>query len=148
METDLTRINATSERAIGCGVTVHRTLGPGLLESIYRKCLVVELGAAGLSIKTHQRIPLQYRGQRVGNLEFDILVEDCVIVEVKAVERLHPVHAAQVITYLKLTDCPVGLLMNFNATTLKAGLKRLEHPDFHARNLSLGNHRCEGREPR
>lgn len=133
MELDIARVNAVTERIIGCAMTVHRGWGPGLLESIYRRCLAVELQAAGLGIRTHHRIPLQYRGQRVGRLEIDILVEGCVVVEVKAVEKLHAVHAAQVITYLKLAACPVGLLMNFNATTLKAGLKRLEHPDLYAK---------------
>jgi len=130
MNTQLTRVNEISERIIGCGIAVHSALGPGLLESVYRRCMLVELRAEGLGIRTHRAIPLIYRGQRVGTLEFDILVEDCVIVEVKAVERLHPVHSAQVITYLKLTDCPVGLIMNFNAASLRAGLKRLEHPNI------------------
>ena len=80
---------------------------------------------------------LEYKGQRVhGELKLDLLVEECIVVELKAVERLHPVHLAQVITYLKLTGCPAGLLMNFNATTLKSGLKRLDHPDWRVRKRS------------
>lgn len=135
MEFDLARINGITERIIGCAMAVHRAWGPGLLESVYRRCLVVELRAANIMVRTHQRIPLTYRDQRVGRLEFDVLVEESVVVEVKAVERVHPVHSAQVITYLKLLGCPIGLLMNFNATTLKAGLKRLEHPELYGKKL-------------
>jgi GxxExxY protein len=123
-------INALTERIIGCAMEVHRTLGPGLLESIYRECLTIELSASQLGVVSERQIPLDYKGRRVrGELKLDLLVEDCVVVELKSVERLHPVHSAQVITYLKLTGCPAGLLMNFNATTLRAGLKRLDHPD-------------------
>ena len=123
-------INALTERIIGCAMEVHRTLGPGLLESIYRECLAIELSASQLGFVSERQIPLDYKGRRVrGELKLDLLVEDCVVVELKSVERLHPVHSAQVITYLKLTGCPAGLLMNFNATTLRGGLKRLDHPD-------------------
>ena len=79
---------------------------------------------------SERRIPFDFKGQRIKTrLKLDLLVEDCIIVELKAVERLHPIHSAQVITYLKLTGFPIGLQMNFNAPTLKAGLKRLDHPD-------------------
>jgi GxxExxY protein len=127
-------IDALTERVIGCGMEVHRTLGPGLLESVYRECLVIELRTQNLHVETERRISLEYRGQRVGGgLRLDLLVEACLIVEVKAVEHIHPVHQAQVITYLKLTGCPAGLLMNFTSTTLMAGLKRLVHPDLNVK---------------
>jgi GxxExxY protein len=119
-----------TERVIGCAIEVHRTLGPGLLESVYRDCLHVELRAAGLSVQSGARVALTYKGQIIGNdLKLDLLVESRLVVELKAVECLHPIHLAQVITYLKLSGYPLGLLMNFNATTLKAGLRRLDHPD-------------------
>jgi GxxExxY protein len=119
-----------TERVIGCAIEVHRTLGPGLLESVYRDCLHVELRAAGLRVQSGARVALKYKGEILGDdLRLDLLVENSLVVELKAVECFHPIHLAQVITYLKLSGYPLGLLMNFNATTLKAGLRRLEHPD-------------------
>ena len=97
---------------------------------MYRECLVIELRRQHLHVDVERHVPLDYKGQRSsGALNLDLLVERCVVVELKAVERLHPVHLAQVITYLKLTGYPAGLLMNFNSITLKSGLKRLNHPD-------------------
>jgi GxxExxY protein len=125
-------IDRLTEKIIGCGIAVHRAIGPGLLERIYRECLIIELQASSLPTERERRINLEYRGHRITNdLVIDIVVEGTVVIEVKAVERLHPVHQAQVITYLKLTGCPAGLLMNFNGTSLRAGLRRLEHPDFY-----------------
>lgn len=123
-------IEGLTERVIRCAVEVHRTLGPGLLESIYRECLLFELSSNRLRAECEKRIPVIYKGRRVSDsLRLDVLVEDRVVVEVKAVDALHPVHLAQVITYLKLTGHPAGLLLNFNAVTLRAGLRRLDHPD-------------------
>lgn len=123
-----------TEKIIGCGIEVHRTLGPGLLESIYRECLFAELRLHSLKVECERSVPLYYKGERVKvALMIDLLVEECVVVELKAVERLHPVHSAQVITYLKLTGFPAGLLMNFNSTSLRAGLRRLDHPDRYVR---------------
>jgi GxxExxY protein len=125
-------IDSLTEKVIGCAMTVHATLGPGLLESIYRSSLAVELTAANVRFELERRVSLKYRDKPVaGDLKVDLLVENLVVVEVKAVERLHPVHLAQVITYLKLTGCPAGLLMNFNTTSLRAGLKRLTRPDLY-----------------
>ena len=99
--------------------------------------MIIEMGREHLRVESERHIPLDYKGQHIsGWLKLDLLVDGCVIVESKAVERLHPVHSAQVITYLKLTGCPAGLLMNFNATTLKAGLKRLDHPDRYVKKTS------------
>ena len=122
-------INRLTERIIGCAIEIHRTLGAGLLESVYRECMIVELIANDLHVESELYVPLKYKTHQLkGHLQLDLLVEGCVVVELKAVELIHPVHLAQVITYLKLTGYPVGLLMNFNATTLRAGLKRLYHP--------------------
>jgi GxxExxY protein len=127
-------IQKLTENIIGCGIEVHRTLGPGLLESIYRECLFAELRLHSLKVESGRSVPLYYKGERVKvTLVIDLLVEECVVVELKAVERLHPVHSAQVITYLKLTGFPAGLLMNFNSTSLRAGLRRLDYPDRYIR---------------
>jgi GxxExxY protein len=127
-------IELLTERVIGCAIEVHRVMGPGLLESVYQECLIEELRLAELKVHANRRIALEYKGRALADpLKLDLLVEGVLIVELKAVERLHPVHLAQVITYLKLTGCPAGLLFNFNATTLKAGLRRLTHPDKYGR---------------
>ena len=131
MNVDLPALEDLRERVIGCAIGVHRALGPGLLESIYRDCLVIELKAAGLRVEQKHCVCLHYRGERVSTaLRIDLLVEDQLVIEIKAVESLHPVHTAQVITYLKLSGLPFALLINFNVTRLTAGLKRLVHPDL------------------
>lgn len=123
-------IEALTEKIIGCAIEVHRTLGPGLLESVYQECLIIELKDHQLTVQSDRQVRLEYKGHRIrGDLRLDLVVEDCVVVELKSVERLHPVNVAQVITYLKLTGCPAGLLINFNSTTVRAGLKRVDHPD-------------------
>lgn len=136
MEWRREQLDALTEKIIGAAIVVHQAFGPGLLESIYRDCLHIELRTVGLHVEGHRRVPLKYRGQRVAaDLLLDLLIERCIVVEVKAVERFHPVHQAQVITYLKLTGFPAGLLLNFNATTLTAGIRRLDHPDLYARKV-------------
>jgi GxxExxY protein len=123
-------VEGLTEKIIGCAIEVHRNLGPGLLESVYRECMIVELQARSLRVESERQVPLEYKGRRIrGSLKMDLVVENCVVVELKAVDRLHSVHLAQVITYLKLTGFPAGLLMNFHTITLTAGLKRLHHPD-------------------
>jgi len=118
---------------IGCAIEVHRTLGAGLLESVYTECLQRELRACGLFVERERLVPIVYKGERLqAVLKVDLLVERCVVVEVKAVEQLAAVHEAQVITYLKLSGCPAGLLMNFNSVLLRNGLRRLDHPDRYA----------------
>lgn len=114
-----------TERIIGCATSVHRVLGPGLLESAYVEALSVELGEAGLRIGRQVPVPLTYKGRYLGEYRLDLLVEDAVVVEVKAVERFDPVHEAQVLTYLRLTGKRVGLLINFNRRLLREGIKRL-----------------------
>ena len=130
-------IDELSELVIGSAIAVHRAFGPGLLESIYQDCLFVELTFAGIPVVREHPVPIMYRGHRPrGYLKIDLLVDGRLVVEVKAVDRLHPVHQAQVITYLTLADCPAGLLLNFNATSLRAGLKRLDHPTIYAEKLA------------
>jgi GxxExxY protein len=130
MTTTPAEVEALTGKIIGCAIEVHRILGPGLLESVYRECMIIEMRRAGLRVDSERHVPLDYKGQRISSeLKLDLLVEGCVVVELKAVEHLHPIHLAQVITYLKLTGCPAGLLINFNASTLRAGLRRLDHPD-------------------
>ena len=134
---DVADVEALTEKVIGCAIEVHRTLGPGLLESVYRECMIIEMRGEHLSVESERHVPLEYKGQRIkGRLKLDLLVEGCVVVELKAVDNLHPVHLAQVITYLKLTGHPAGLLMNFNSTTLRAGLKRLDHPNRYVKKTS------------
>jgi GxxExxY protein len=128
-------VEALTHEVIGCAIEVHRVLEPGLLESVYRECLTMELIDRHLLVKSEHRIPVSYKGRSIrSELKLDLLVEGCLVVELKSVERLHRIHLAQVITYLKLTGCPAGLLMNFNVTSLRTGLKRLTHPDQHSTN--------------
>ena len=123
-------IEQLKEVIIGCGIEVHRTLGPGLLESVYRECLLIELRKQHLPAVAELKVPLVYKGTPLnGVLKLDLLIHNRVVVEVKAVEQYHPVHLAQLVTYLKLTGHPAGLLMNFNVTSLRAGLRRADHPD-------------------
>jgi GxxExxY protein len=131
---DSGKLEALTRRIIGCGIAVHRAFGAGLLESIYKTCFGIELRAAGLSFAAERRVPIVYRGIEVcADYRIDLIVEDTVVVEIKAVQSLAPVHIAQVITYLKLTNCPVGLLMNFNVPLLNEGIRRVVHPDCQLR---------------
>lgn len=115
-----------SERIIHAAIEVHRELGPGLLESIYEMCLAQELRDRGVKVIQQMPVPIIYKGLRMPNdLRIDLLVDDRIIVEVKAVEEFHPVHQAQLLTYLKLTDKRVGLLLNFNSPALVKGIKRM-----------------------
>lgn len=125
-------LESLTERVIGSAIAVHRALGPGLLESVYHTCLRLELEENGLRVESERRVTLNYRDRIIPiDLVPDLIVEGQLLVEIKAVDQLHPVHMAQVLTYLKLSGCPVGLLMNFNTPSLRAGLRRLEHPDIY-----------------
>jgi GxxExxY protein len=111
---------------IEAAINIHRLLGPGLLESTYESCLVFELMEKGFKIEQQKKLPVVYRGVKLEcGYRLDLLVEDLVIVEVKSVERIIPVHKAQMLSYLKLTNCCVGLLINFNVSVLKDGLCRM-----------------------
>jgi GxxExxY protein len=126
-------VDLLAERVIGCAIEVHRTMGPGLLESLYRECLLIELAGAGFDVECERVIAVDYKGKPLRTrLRIDLLVEGTLIIELKAVEGLRPVHSAQVMTYLRLTGHQAGLLINFNEVTLRAGLKRLDHPTRYA----------------
>jgi GxxExxY protein len=118
-------VEALITRIIGCCIAVHRELGPGLLESIYRKAICLELQAAGLAFEIEKQIPVMYRGHLLCYQRLDIVVEGKVLIEIKAVERLAPIHQAQVLCYLRVSKLPVALMMNFNAVVLPDGLKRV-----------------------
>jgi GxxExxY protein len=129
-------LDELTHRIIGAAVEVHSNLGPGLLESVYQDCLAVELRRRELRVERERQVPLVYKGEHIDSrLKLDMLVEERVIIEVKAVETLHPIHQAQVVTYLKLSGYPAGLLMNFNSIVLKSGLKRLDHPDLYVKKI-------------
>ena len=118
-------LNDLTEKIIGCAIKVHRVLGPGLLESAYEVCLVHELRKAGLKAERQVALPVIYEGLRLDADYFiDILVEDKVVIELKSVENILPIHEAQLLTYLKLANKKLGLLINFNVTLLKNGIKR------------------------
>ena len=119
-------LNALTQQILGCAYKVHTGLGPGLLESAYEECLYYEMHKAGLKVKRQIDIPLSYEEVKLSvGFRLDLIVEDKVIVEVKAIEAFKDIHTAQVLTYLKLTKCKVGLLINFNVPSLKLGIKRL-----------------------
>lgn len=121
--------NATTSKIIGAAIDVHRVLGPGLVESTYAGCLRRELGDRNLRYISEQLIPVVYKGTTLDmSYRIDLIVEDRVIVEVKSVATVLPVHEAQLLTYLKLTACPIGLLINFNEAKLIDGVHRLVNP--------------------
>lgn len=114
-----------TERIIGAAIEVHRTLGPGLLESAYEACLCRELAAAGISFRRQVPIPVRYKEVDLDcGFRADLVVEEEVMVEIKAIDRVAPLHQAQLLTYLKLAKLTKGLLINFNTTVLKDGVKR------------------------
>lgn len=118
--------NEISEKIIGCAIQVHKSLGPGLLESSYMECLYYELVNLGLKVEKQKPLPLIYKEVKLDvGYRIDLLVENKVIVELKSVDALNDVYIAQVLTYLKLSNCKLGLLMNFNVVRLVDGLKRL-----------------------
>ena len=118
--------NDLSSLVIKSSITVHRELGPVLMESVYQVYLLAELKHSGLRVEQQLAVPITYKGQRLANdLRIDMLVEDRLIIEIKAVEELHPVHTAQLLTYLRLTNKKLGLLINFNTIKLVDGLERV-----------------------
>ena len=119
-------LNDISHRVIGAGIEVHRQIGPGLLEDVYVECLAAELADSGLAVEREVAVPIRYRGKEVAKpLRLDLLVENCLIVEAKSVDALLPVHAAQVLTYLRMTGLKLGLLLNFNVDVMRQGVKRI-----------------------
>ncbi|MCF8361977.1 MAG: GxxExxY protein [Prolixibacteraceae bacterium] len=118
--------NKITETVIGCAIKVHKTLGPGLLESAYQECLFYELQKAGMKVEKEKPLPLIYEEVKLNcGYRVDLMIENQIIVELKAVDELTDVHLAQILTYLKLADCKIGLLINFNVTQLTKGLKRV-----------------------
>ena len=120
-------LNDLTHDIIGAAIEVHKELGPGLLESIYEKCLSHVLREKGYDISLQQKVPLQFRGLYLDcDLRFDLMVENAIIVEIKAIDALLPIHEAQLLTYLKLLEKPKGLLLNFNCTNIfKEGQKTM-----------------------
>jgi GxxExxY protein len=114
-----------AKAVIGAAIEVHRILGPGYLESVYEEALAVELKLRGIPFERQKSMGVDYKGHAVGEGRLDLLVDGCLIVELKTVESLAPIHSAQVISYLKATQLPLGLLINFNVPLLKDGLKRI-----------------------
>jgi GxxExxY protein len=119
--TEAERLNGLTGQIINAAIAVHRELGPGLLESAYKACLAYELKERGVVVETQKALPLTYRGVRLAcGYRIDLLVEHAVVVEVKAIERLEPIHGAQLVTYLRQSGCKVGLVLNFNVKWLTA----------------------------
>ena len=112
-------INNLSYKIVGCAIEVHKHLGPGLLESVYETCLIDELTSSGFNVERQFPVPIQYKGKELGsNLILDLLVNNLIIIELKAVEQLIPVYKAQLLSYLKLTGKPKGLLINFHSENI------------------------------
>lgn len=118
-------LNKITEQIIGAAIEVHRALGPGLLESAYEECLCRELGLRRIQFERQRPLPVEYKGVKLDcGYRVDILVTNAVVVEIKAVETIEPIHVAQLLTYLKLGGWKVGLLINFNVAVLKDGIRR------------------------
>jgi GxxExxY protein len=125
-------LDSLTRRIIGGAIEVHRHLGPGLLESAYEACLAFELRELGLKVEQQRALPVVYKGVKLDcGYRLDLVVDERVVVEVKAIEQLAPIHEAQLLSYLRLSGIHVGLLINFHARMLKQGLKRIvnEFPD-------------------
>ena len=124
--TEKDRLDQITDSIIGAAIEVHRALGPGLLESAYEACLAFEIAERGLKIEQQKPLPVIYREVKLDcGYRLDILVENAVVVEIKVVERLAPIHKAQLLSYLRLSGCKVGLLINFNVKVLKDGIVRV-----------------------
>ena len=123
---EATKDNYLTGQIIGAAIEVHRNLGPGLLESVYEECLCYELENKGFSFERQKCIPMNYKGKLLNsNLRLDLVVNNEIIVELKSVKRLEQIHEAQLLTYLKLANIKFGLLINFNVSILKQGIKRI-----------------------
>ena len=120
-------INQLSSKIIKAAISVHKELGPGLLESVYQSCMVIELNEMGMNVQSEMAIPITYREQQIHQEGFriDLLVENTIIVELKSVENIKDIHKKQLLTYLRLASKPLGLLINFNKALLKDGITRI-----------------------
>jgi GxxExxY protein len=119
------RYNQLTKEIIGCAIEVHRQLGPGLLESAYVKCLKYELKSRGIRFRNQQELPLKYKSaEMIGVYYMDFLVEDHIVLEIKSVDAVHNIHKAQLLTYMKIGNYKLGLLLNFNVCTMKERIHR------------------------
>ncbi len=118
------RDDPLTRRIIACAIEVHKRLGPGLLERLYKESMVIEMELCGLRVAKNVKIDVEYRGKPIGEYFIDILVEDTVVLELRSVERHDPVFEAQILSYMKLTGKKVGLLINFNSKMVKDGIRR------------------------
>jgi GxxExxY protein len=119
-------LNQLSSQIIGAAIEVHRHLGPGLLESAYEECLCRELTLRGIGIERQKALPLEYKGAKLDcGYRLDLIVENILILELKACEKIEPIHKAQILTYLKLTDLHLGLILNFNVAVMRDGVIRI-----------------------
>ncbi|HKJ37973.1 MAG TPA: GxxExxY protein [Anaerolineales bacterium] len=119
-------IEAIATDVVDCAVKVHKALGPGLLESAYQQCHAFELRKRGRDVKTEVKLPIVYEGQKIdAGYRIDVLVDDLIVIENKVVESLLSIHQAQLLTYLKLSGCKIGFLLNWNVTLMKNGLRRV-----------------------
>jgi GxxExxY protein len=124
-------IEHLATQSVNAALTVHRALGPGLLESAYQECLAIELSLAGLKLEREKVLPLTYRGHSIDNAYWlDLVINGRLLVELKAIESIQPIHRVQVTTYLKLLKLPLGLLINFNVPLIKDGITRVLNLDF------------------
>jgi GxxExxY protein len=118
-------LNKITEQVIGAAIEVHKSLGPGLLESAYEECLCHELTLRKMPFERQKPLPVEYKGTRLDcGYRLDLLVENAVVIEIKAIESIEPIHEAQLLTYLKLGGWKLGLLINFNVSVLKDGIRR------------------------
>ena len=123
---NLESLNSLTERIIGCAIEVHKGIGPGLLESAYEECLCFELSQAGLAFERQVPLPVAYKGVNLDcGYRLDLIVEGQIILEIKAVDRIIPIHEAQLLSYLRMLDKRVGLILNFHSAVLKNGIKRI-----------------------
>ena len=121
-------INELSSRIIGAAIEVHKTLGPGLLESAYEECMSYELGLRGLPFERQKELPLTYKGKPLEcGYRLDIVVDNAIVLELKSCEKIEPIHKAQVLTYLKFSGLHLGLLLNFNVPVMRDGIVRLAY---------------------
>jgi len=132
-------LNEITERIIGAAIEVHRHLGPGLLESAYEECLCYELNQLGLKFQRQVHLPIHYKGIQLQSAHrMDLVVEDSVVVELKATEEMPPLYSAQVLTYLRSAHKPLGLLLNFNVPVLRDGIKRIANSPRLSVSASIG----------
>lgn len=131
MEITQKLVNQTAYDIVGCAIEVHKQLGPGLLEAIYERCLIEELALQGFDVTSQVPVPICYKGKSLDHdLKLDLLINDLVVVEIKAVEEMHPVFQAQLLSYLKLANKPKGLLINFNSSNIVENMVPLVTQQF------------------